>query len=92
MFFDKFNETDHLKVLVKDKNYKIDKVDGNSKFSGISGDRATAEEFEVWQVIFTEEFQNEYSMQWLEEDHASEIEIARRKKRDEVEEQFSRRE
>jgi hypothetical protein len=48
VFFDKFNETDHLKVLVKDKNYKIDKVDGNSKFSGISGDRATAEEFEVW--------------------------------------------
>lgn len=70
---------------MKDKNYKIDKVDGKSRLSGISRDRTTTEEFEVWQVIFTEEFQNEYSMQWLDEDHANEIEMARRKKRDEVE-------
>ena len=70
---------------MKDKNYKIDKVDGKSRLSGISGDRTTTEDFEVWQVIFTEEFQNEYSMQWLDEDHANEIEMARRKKRDEVE-------
>ena len=71
---------------MKDKNYKIDKVDGKSRLSGISAERTTTEEFEVWQVIFTEEFQSEYCMQWLEEDHASEIEMARRKKREEVEE------
>jgi hypothetical protein len=40
---------------------------------------------ELWQVKFSLEYQNEYCMQWVDEEHATPTELQRRKEREEWE-------
>ena len=42
-------------------------------------------EFEVWQLEFSEAFQSEYSMQWLDEKYVTPAELIRREQRDQWE-------
>ena len=90
VLFDKLNEPQMLKSMTGKPKYKVQKINGRNLLTDSAEERVTVRDIEVWQVIFTEDFQNEYCMQWLEEDHASEAELTRRKKRDEWESKYNR--
>ena len=90
VIFDKFNDSQNLKAMTGKPKYKVQKMNGKNLLTDSSEEKVTVRDIEMWQVIFTEDFQNEFCMQWLEEDHASEVELERRKKRDEWESKYNR--
>ncbi len=71
--------------MTKETSYNIPEVNNRNVLTNSSTERNTITDMEVWQVIFSEEYQNEYSMQWLDKKFAPQMEILRRRERDEWE-------
>ena len=83
--FSKFNEPNHLRSMSEESTYNIPEVNGINVLTKSGKQRSTVQDIEVWQVIFTQEYQNEYCMQWLDSKFANEGELLNRKQREEWE-------
>jgi hypothetical protein len=64
------------------KPFYVEKKNGKNILTNSSNERTTTAEIEVWQVKFTEAFENEYCMQWLDDKHVNQAEQARRHQRE----------
>lgn len=72
--FSRFNESDHLRAMPEKKPFFVEKRNGKNILTNSSNERNTTVDFEMWQVKFTEAFQNEYCMQWLDDKHVNQAE------------------
>lgn len=78
ILYSKFNESDNLKSMTEMQSFYIPIVNGKNYLTNVSGDNVTVSDLEVWAIEFTETFQSEYSMQWLDEKHVTAAELLRR--------------
>ena len=78
VLYSKFNESDNLKSMTEMKPYHIPIKDGRNQLTNMSSDNVTVGDLEVWAVKFSEAFESEYSMQWLDEKYVTPAELMRR--------------
>ena len=71
--------------MTEESSYNIPEDSGSNILTKSSKQRTTLEDLEVWQVKFTQEYQNEYCMQWIDKKFANESELLIRKHREEWE-------